>query len=271
MAMSAMTLPEDMRRYLTRANRGELEVRVRGLQEGGRAVYAVGRQIIYTAIGLFAGFEALESWRRHELAMARDLGRRRSGLRRPRCSSLARSALLAAARVREPRDCALDLDVERPSLPTLASWPSTCSRSTRGPRARRPSSSRSASGKTLGRATTEFPQHYPQPGWVSHDAERDLGERRGERDGRPEGRRDRAASDVAAIGITNQRETTLVWDRATRRAHRPRHRLAVPAHRGRVRRAEEGRRGPSRACARRPGSSSTRTSARRRSRGCSTT
>ncbi len=74
MAMSAMTLPEDMRRYLTRANRGELEVRVRGLQEGGRAVYAVGRQVIYTAIGLFAGGEALESWRRHELGMARNLG-----------------------------------------------------------------------------------------------------------------------------------------------------------------------------------------------------
>jgi ubiquinone biosynthesis protein len=73
MAMSAMTLPEDMRRYLTRANRGELEVRVRGLQEGGRAVYAVGRQVIYTAIGLFAGGEALESWRRHEFGVARSL------------------------------------------------------------------------------------------------------------------------------------------------------------------------------------------------------
>ena len=55
MAMSAMTLPEDMRRYLTRANRGELEVRVRGLQEGGRAVYTAGRQLIYTAIGLVRG------------------------------------------------------------------------------------------------------------------------------------------------------------------------------------------------------------------------
>jgi predicted unusual protein kinase regulating ubiquinone biosynthesis (AarF/ABC1/UbiB family) len=74
MAMSAMTLPEDMRRYLTRANRGELEVRVRGVQEGGRAVYAAGRQLIYTAIGLFAGAEALESWRRQELGMARYLG-----------------------------------------------------------------------------------------------------------------------------------------------------------------------------------------------------
>jgi ubiquinone biosynthesis protein len=74
MAMSAMTLPEDMRRYLTRANRGELEVRVRGLQEGGRAIYAVGRQVIYTAIGLFAGSEALQSWRSHEFGMARTLG-----------------------------------------------------------------------------------------------------------------------------------------------------------------------------------------------------
>ncbi len=73
MAMSAMTLPEDLRRYLTKANRAELEVRVRGVQEGGRALYAVGRQIIYTAIGLFAGSEALESWRRHEFAMARGL------------------------------------------------------------------------------------------------------------------------------------------------------------------------------------------------------
>jgi predicted unusual protein kinase regulating ubiquinone biosynthesis (AarF/ABC1/UbiB family) len=74
MAMSAMTLPEDMRRYLTRANRGELEIRVRGVQEGARTIYTAGRQIIYTAVGLFAGVEALESWRRHELALARGLG-----------------------------------------------------------------------------------------------------------------------------------------------------------------------------------------------------
>jgi ubiquinone biosynthesis protein len=74
MAMSAMTLPEDMRRYLTRANRGEMEVRVRGVQEGARIVYTAGRQMIYTAIGLFAGIEALESWRRHEWGLARGLG-----------------------------------------------------------------------------------------------------------------------------------------------------------------------------------------------------
>ncbi len=71
MAMSAVTLPEDLRRYLMKANRSELEVRVRGLQDGARAVYAIGRQMIYTAVSLFAGFEALESWRRDELAMAR--------------------------------------------------------------------------------------------------------------------------------------------------------------------------------------------------------
>ncbi len=74
MAMSAVTLPEDMRRYLTRANRGEFEVRVRGVQESARTLYTTGRQLIYTAVGLFAGVEALESWRRHELALARGLG-----------------------------------------------------------------------------------------------------------------------------------------------------------------------------------------------------
>jgi ubiquinone biosynthesis protein len=73
-AMGAMTLPEDMRRYLTKANRGELEVRVRGLQEGARAVYVAARQVIYTAIGLFAGVEAIESWRRHEVLLTRWLG-----------------------------------------------------------------------------------------------------------------------------------------------------------------------------------------------------
>jgi hypothetical protein len=74
MAMSAMTLPEDARKYLTRATRGEIEVRVRGVQEGARAVYAVGRQIIYAAIGMFAAWEALESWRRHEVLVSRISG-----------------------------------------------------------------------------------------------------------------------------------------------------------------------------------------------------
>jgi ubiquinone biosynthesis protein len=49
-----------MKKYLTRAVRGELEVRVRGLEEGGRTLYVVGRQVIYTTIGVAAGFAGLE-------------------------------------------------------------------------------------------------------------------------------------------------------------------------------------------------------------------
>ena len=74
MAMSAMTLPEDLRRYLAKANRGELQVHVRGLHEGARTMYAATRQLIYTAVGLFAGVEAIESWRLHEEGLARGLG-----------------------------------------------------------------------------------------------------------------------------------------------------------------------------------------------------
>jgi glycerol kinase len=60
----------------------------------------------------------------------------------------------------------------------------------------------------------EFPQHFPQPGWVEHDPkeiwESQLRAGRGvlEKAGA-------SAGEVAAIGITNQRETALVWDRAT--------------------------------------------------------
>ncbi len=70
-------------------------------------------------------------------------------------------------------------------------------------------------GKTLGRATLEFPQHFPKPGWVSHDT-REIWE---SVDAAVTGALRSAglrAEDIAAIGITNQRETTVVWDRATR-------------------------------------------------------
>jgi glycerol kinase len=73
-----------------------------------------------------------------------------------------------------------------------------------------------ALGRTVGRATVEFPQIYPKPGWVSHDTgaiwasvEASVKEAL-KRAGAPPG-------DIAAIGITNQRETTVVWDRATRK------------------------------------------------------
>ena len=74
MAMGAVTLPEDLRKYLTRATRGELEVRVRGVQEGARTLYAVGRQIIYTAVGIAAGVAALQLHFRGEDHLARWLG-----------------------------------------------------------------------------------------------------------------------------------------------------------------------------------------------------
>ncbi|MDB5574759.1 MAG: glpK [Tardiphaga sp.] len=66
-------------------------------------------------------------------------------------------------------------------------------------------------------AQQEFPQHFPASGWVEHEPEdiwastlktcRDAMAKAGV-----------TAKDIAAIGITNQRETTVVWDRATGRA-----------------------------------------------------
>ncbi len=60
----------------------------------------------------------------------------------------------------------------------------------------------------------EFTQHFPAPGWVEHDPEdlwsttvatcRDAIDQAGS-----------DAARIAAIGITNQRETTIVWDKAT--------------------------------------------------------
>ncbi|MDA0652308.1 MAG: FGGY family carbohydrate kinase, partial [Proteobacteria bacterium] len=63
-------------------------------------------------------------------------------------------------------------------------------------------------------AQQEFTQHFPQSGWVEHDTIeiwdsvtatcRAVLEKAGA-----------AAADIAAIGITNQRETVVIWDRAT--------------------------------------------------------
>ena len=70
--------------------------------------------------------------------------------------------------------------------------------------------------QVAGLAQQEFTQHFPASGWVEHDAEeifetvvatcREAMEKAGV-----------AASEIAAIGITNQRETTVVWDRETGR------------------------------------------------------
>jgi len=71
MAMGAITLPEDLKKYLVRATRGEMEVRVKGVREGARAVYSAGRQLIYTAIGLGCGWAALQLHWRGEDDLAR--------------------------------------------------------------------------------------------------------------------------------------------------------------------------------------------------------
>ncbi|MEY8827954.1 glycerol kinase GlpK [Sedimentitalea sp. XS_ASV28] len=66
-------------------------------------------------------------------------------------------------------------------------------------------------------AQEEFPQHFPASGWVEHDCDdlwtTTLSTCRAAMD-----KIGVAASDIAAIGITNQRETTVVWDKATGKA-----------------------------------------------------
>ncbi|MBL8958475.1 MAG: glycerol kinase GlpK [Gemmatimonadetes bacterium] len=66
-------------------------------------------------------------------------------------------------------------------------------------------------GVIVGRAYREITQHYPAPGWVEHDAD-EIFERT-----RDAAREAIAAAGVVpdAIGITNQRETVVLWDRAT--------------------------------------------------------
>ncbi len=93
----------------------------------------------------------------------------------------------------------------------------------------------SLDGAVVGRAYREFTQHFPKPGWVEHDAQEiwlvtqavagealaDAGVRRGE---------------LTAVGITNQRETVVVWDPAT---GRPLHRALVWQDRRTAPRCEE--------------------------------
>jgi glycerol kinase len=68
--------------------------------------------------------------------------------------------------------------------------------------------------KIIGAGQQEFPQHFPRSGWVEHDPE-DLWRTVMETSRAALGQAGIAAADLAGIGITNQRETTLVWDRAT--------------------------------------------------------
>ncbi len=69
-------------------------------------------------------------------------------------------------------------------------------------------------GAVLGRATEEFTQFYPEPGWVEHDPEEIWRVSLGVMEAALE-EASLAPQQLRAIGITNQRETTLVWDRVT--------------------------------------------------------
>jgi glycerol kinase len=69
-------------------------------------------------------------------------------------------------------------------------------------------------GRVLGRGYAELPQHFPKPGWVEHDAHEIWGSVQAALRHALSAARARAA-DVAAIGVTNQRETTLLWNRHT--------------------------------------------------------
>lgn len=60
MGLKALTIPDDLKKYLTRANRGEGEIRVKDLGHAAGVVYAGVRQLIYAAIGIAAGFAALQ-------------------------------------------------------------------------------------------------------------------------------------------------------------------------------------------------------------------
>jgi len=72
------------------------------------------------------------------------------------------------------------------------------------------------SGTPRAVAQREFEQRYPQPGWVEHDPTEIWSSQAGVV-GEVLARAGVSATDVAAAGITNQRETTVVWDRATLR------------------------------------------------------
>jgi glycerol kinase len=67
-------------------------------------------------------------------------------------------------------------------------------------------------GAIVASAQREFPQYFPHPGWVEHDAEEIWASQSATLAGVMESARAKS-QDIAAIGITNQRETTLVWER----------------------------------------------------------
>jgi glycerol kinase len=81
----------------------------------------------------------------------------------------------------------------------------------------------SRAGAVIGRAYSEFTQHYPKPGWVEHDAE-EIWDVSLATISKALAAAGVGPGELQAIGITNQRETTVLWDRTT---GRPVHRAIV--------------------------------------------
>ena len=135
----------------------------------------------------------------------------------------------------------------------------------RPPAARSCSAATAASWRRRSRSSADLPR--PRPRRARSGGDLVLAARR------PPGRRWRkpklAAGDIAAIGITNQRETTVLWERGDGQAGRQRDRLAKPRHRADLRAAEGGR-ARADCSASKPASSSTPISPARRSSTCST-
>ena len=69
-------------------------------------------------------------------------------------------------------------------------------------------------GRIVALAQRELPQIYPQPGWVEHDA-LEIWRTQLETAREALHKAGLKASDVRALGITNQRETTVIWNRKT--------------------------------------------------------
>src|SRR5512141_238366 len=90
-------------------------------------------------------------------------------------------------------------------------------------------------GAVIGRGYREFPQYFPEPGWVEHDPE-EIWTATLETLTEVVRACEDAGDTVAAIGITNQRETTVVWDRST---GRPLHRAIVWQDRRTAHRCDE--------------------------------
>ena len=72
--------------------------------------------------------------------------------------------------------------------------------------------------EVLAKGYAEFPQHFPKPGWVEHDSD-EIWDTIGKTVTEALGKAGIGADRLAAIGITNQRETVVAWDRGTGRPY----------------------------------------------------